>query len=54
MSTEIPIILASHGPFAQGLLECAEMLIGKQENIAVISIQKESNINQVRELLFST
>lgn len=54
MSSEIPIILASHGPFAQGLLECAEMLIGEQENIAVISIQKESNINQVREQLFNT
>ncbi len=54
MRSEIPIILASHGPFAQGLLECAEMLIGEQENIAVISIQKESNINQVREQFFDT
>ncbi|MCW2257463.1 PTS system mannose-specific IIA component [Providencia alcalifaciens] len=53
MTTEIPIILASHGPFAQGLLECAEMLIGQQENIAVISIQKESNINEVREQMFT-
>ncbi|MGJ3353924.1 PTS sugar transporter subunit IIA [Providencia sp. Je.9.19] len=54
MRSEIPIILASHGPFAQGLLECAEMLIGEQENIAVISIKKESNINQVREQFFDT
>ena len=54
MRSEIPIILASHGPFAQGLLECAEMLIGEQENIAIISIKKESNINQVREQFFDT
>ncbi|SPZ20817.1 PTS system mannose-specific transporter subunits IIAB [Providencia rettgeri] len=50
MSSQIPIILASHGPFAQGLLECAEMLIGSQEDISVISIQRESNINEVKNI----
>lgn len=54
MGKQIPIILASHGPFAQGLLECAEMLIGSQDDISVISIQRESNINDVKELLFKT
>lgn len=54
MSSQIPIILASHGPFAQGLLECAEMLIGDQEDISVISIQRESNINEVKKHLFKT
>ncbi|GAB1437368.1 PTS sugar transporter subunit IIA [Providencia sp.] len=54
MGNQIPIILASHGPFAQGLLECAEMLIGSQDDISVISIQRESNINDVKELLFKT
>lgn len=54
MSSQIPIILASHGPFAQGLLECAEMLIGSQEDISVISIQRESNINEVKKHLFET
>ncbi|MEQ5572168.1 PTS sugar transporter subunit IIA [Providencia huaxiensis] len=54
MSSQIPIILASHGPFAQGLLECAEMLIGDQEDIRVISIQRESNINEVKKHLFET
>ncbi len=54
MSSEIPIILASHGQFAQGLLDCAEMLIGEQEDITVISIDRESNINDVREHLINT
>ncbi|WP_353242654.1 PTS sugar transporter subunit IIA [Providencia sp.] len=54
MSSQLPIILASHGPFAQGLLECAEMLIGSQEDISVISIQRESNINEVKQQLFDT
>lgn len=54
MSYQLPIILASHGPFAQGLLECAEMLIGTQEDIRVISIQRESNINEVKKQLFDT
>lgn len=54
MSSQLPIILASHGPFAQGLLECAEMLIGTQEDISVISIQRESNINEVKKQLFDT
>lgn len=54
MSSQLPIILASHGPFAQGLLECAEMLIGTQEDIRVISIQRESNINEVKKQLFDT
>lgn len=54
MGNQIPIILASHGPFVQGLLECAEMLIGSQDDISVISIQRESNINDVKELLFKT
>ncbi|MEQ4674797.1 PTS mannose transporter subunit IIAB [Providencia vermicola] len=54
MSSQLPIILASHGPFAQGLLECAEMLIGTQEDVSVISIQRESNINEVKKQLFDT
>lgn len=30
MSRELPIILASHGPFAQGALACAEMLVANK------------------------
>lgn len=49
MQTQIPIILASHGPFAQGALECAEMLMGKQSNMQVISVLIDSNIDNLRK-----
>ncbi|MCX8641730.1 MULTISPECIES: PTS sugar transporter subunit IIA [unclassified Gilliamella] len=49
MQTQIPIILASHGPFAQGALECAEMLMGKQSNMQVISVLIDSNIDNLRQ-----
>ena len=48
MSKQLPIILASHGPFAQGALECAQMLMGKQDNIKVISVLVDSNIDVLR------
>lgn len=51
MSAELPVILISHGPFAQGALTCVEMLIGKQSHVLVISIEEESNINEVRARL---
>ena len=54
MQTEIPVILVSHGPFAEGALSCAEMLIGKQHNVAVISLLPEANINDVRATLLDT
>lgn len=54
MNTEIPVILVSHGPFAQGALDCAEMLIGEQQNVAVVSLQPETNINDVRVTLLDT
>lgn len=48
MSKQLPIILASHGPFAQGALECAQMLMGKQDNIEVISVLVDNNIDVLR------
>ncbi len=54
MHTEIPVILISHGPFAQGALACAEMLIGKQDNVATLSLMPETNINDVRLQLHET
>jgi PTS system mannose-specific IIA component len=54
MQAEIPVILVSHGPFAQGALTCAEMLIGKQDNVAVVSIQEDTNISDARIALFDT
>lgn len=49
MQTQIPIILASHGPFAQGALECAEMLMGEQSKVQVISVLIDSNIDNLRQ-----
>ncbi|WP_334321199.1 PTS sugar transporter subunit IIA [Gilliamella apicola] len=49
MEQQLPIILASHGPFAQGALECAQMLMGQQQDIKVISVLVDSNIDNLRQ-----
>ncbi len=49
MSNPLPIILASHGPFAQGAFECAQMLMGEQENVHIISVLIDSNIDMLRQ-----
>ena len=54
MPHPLPIILASHGPFAQGALECAQMLMGKQENIHIISVLIDSNIDMLRQEMQSS
>lgn len=54
MSNPLPIILASHGPFAQGALECAQMLMGEQKNIHIISILVDSNIDMLRQKMQSS
>lgn len=54
MQKQIPIILASHGPFAQGALECVQMLMGKQDDIKVISIKIDSNIDSIRQQMLES
>lgn len=54
MSNPLPIILASHGPFAQGALECAQMLMGEQDNVHVISVLIDSNIDNLRQEMQSS
>jgi PTS system mannose-specific IIA component len=54
MSREIPIILASHGPFAQGALACSEMLVGQQDGVAVISVEVDSNVDQLKQTFFDS
>ena len=54
MPRSLPIILASHGPFAQGALECAQMLMGEQENVHVISVLIDSNIDNLRQEMQSS
>ncbi|OCG04307.1 PTS mannose transporter subunit IIAB [Gilliamella apis] len=54
MPQSLPIILASHGPFAQGALECAQMLMGEQDNVHVISVLIDSNIDNLRQEMQSS
>ncbi|NWC64808.1 PTS sugar transporter subunit IIA [Cedecea sp. P7760] len=54
MPAGIPVILVSHGPFAQGALTCAEMLVGKQTHVAVVSIQEDTPIDNARTSLRET
>ena len=54
MSNPLPIILASHGPFAQGALECAQMLMDEQKNIHIISVLVDSNIDMLRQKMQSS
>ncbi|MBI0102967.1 PTS sugar transporter subunit IIA [Gilliamella sp. W8145] len=54
MPHPLPIILASHGPFSQGALECAQMLMGEQDNIHVISVLIDSNIDNLRQEMQSS
>ena len=35
----IPIILATHGDFARGIKDGAEMLVGKSEKVEYVSLQ---------------
>lgn len=37
--SEIAVILASHGQFAKYAMESAQMIVGKQENFATLSIE---------------
>jgi PTS system mannose-specific IIA component len=53
MAQEWPVILISHGSFAQGALECVELLAGEQENVAVMSVFLDTDVNKLREELNS-
>lgn len=42
----IAVILASHGRFAEEALHAAEMVVGKQENCAVLSVSDDKNLEK--------
>ena len=42
----IPIVLVSHGSFAKSMIESSEMLIGKSEKLAAISLEPGDNIEE--------
>lgn len=43
----IGIVLVSHGNFAEGLLNAAEMIVGKAEKIVCVSLQPKDDIDQL-------
>lgn len=56
--SELAIMLASHGGYAQGAMECIEMIMGKPDNCEVISVLPDktpelvlTEINQAYERL---
>jgi PTS system mannose-specific IIA component len=51
MAQKWPVFLISHGTFAQGAMDCVEMLAGKQEDVEVLLVFLESNVNKLREQL---
>lgn len=44
----IGIVLISHGPFASGLLQAAEMIMGPQEALAVLELAPAQEMEQFR------
>ena len=49
MTTEIAIILMSHGNFAKAAMESAELIVGKQQNYATLSVFTVDNINLLKQ-----
>lgn len=50
MST-VGLVLASHGPLAQGLREAAEMIAGPQDAVAVVALSPAENLDEYQEKL---
>lgn len=47
----VNILLISHGEFAKGLLDSANMLIGEIPNIGYITFEKEMGIDELRTIV---
>jgi mannose PTS system EIIA component len=45
----IGIVLISHGRFAEGLLDAAEMIVGEMENVACIGLEPMDDIDLLVE-----
>ena len=43
----VGILLVSHGQMASGLLDATELIVGEQENIAVIELQEKDAIDEL-------
>lgn len=42
--TETALILASHGTFAQGAAEAAQMIVGQQDNMGILSVTEDKDL----------
>lgn len=51
MNNGIGLILVSHGDFAREALKSAEMIMGPQENIRVVSVYPGMDLDQVKDAL---
>ncbi len=49
----IPIILVTHGPLAQSIIESSEMLVGKNEKLAAISLNPGDNFESFQQEIIS-
>lgn len=51
MAHKWPVFLIGHGNFVQGVMDCVEMLAGKQEDVEVLPVFLEDNVDKLRERL---
>ncbi len=49
----IGIVLAGHGGFCEGLRDAAQMIMGSQEDLAVVPLSPAENLDEYREKLQS-
>lgn len=47
--SELAVILASHGRYAEGAMNCIEMVVGRQDNVEIISVTPEKGPEKVRQ-----
>ena len=45
----IGVLLVSHGSFAKGLLNAAELIVGKQENLVCFGLEHEDGVEELEE-----
>lgn len=49
MESEVAVLLMSHGDFAKEAMKSAELIIGKQENMATLGVHLEDQVDALRE-----
>ena len=49
MSSEMAVLLMSHGNFAKAAIESAELIVGKQENVDTVGVFAIDNVDQLKQ-----